>query len=61
MCKKTLTVLKVCKNIHSACMCSKQWKVGYHNLHASFGVPGLSDHRLYLNLCMMYKIIHKAK
>ena len=39
-------------------MCSKQWKVGYHNLRASFGVPGLSDHRLYLNLCMMYKIIH---
>ena len=34
-------------------MCSKQRKVGYHNLRASFG-----DHRLYLNLCMMYKIIH---
>ena len=30
----------------------------YHNLHASFGVPSLSDRRLYLNLCMMYKIIH---
>ena len=39
-------------------MCSKQWKVGYHNLRASFGVPSLSDRRLYLNLCMMYKIIH---
>ena len=26
-------------------MCSKQWKVGYHNLCASFGVPSLSDRR----------------
>ena len=32
--------------------------MGYHNLRASFGVPSLSDHRLYLNLCMMYKIMH---
>ena len=39
------------------CMCSKQWKVGYYNLRASFGVPSLSDCRLYLNLCMMYKIV----
>ena len=31
-------------------MCSKQWEVGYHNLCASFGVPSLSDRRLYLNL-----------
>ena len=29
-------------------MCSKQWKVGYHNVRASFGVPSLSDRRLYL-------------
>ena len=39
-------------------MCSKQWKVGYHNLRAYFGDPSLSDCRLYLNLCMTHKIIH---
>ena len=40
-------------------MSSKQWKVGYHNLRAYFGVPSLSDRRLYLNLCMLYNnLIH---
>ena len=39
-------------------MCSKQWDLGYEELLNRFNIPSLDDHRKYLNLCTMYKIVH---
>ena len=39
-------------------ICAKQWGLNYNELLSNFGVPTLNDHRLYLKLATMYKIVH---
>jgi len=38
-------------------MCAKQWDLGYGELLNRFKVPNLRDHRNYLSLCTMYKVV----
>ena len=39
-------------------MCSKRWDLGYAQLLELFDVPELSERRLYLDLCTLFKIVH---
>ena len=39
-------------------MCAKHWDMGYEELLDRFHLPSLSQRRLYLSLCTMYKIVH---
>jgi len=40
-------------------MCNnKSWNAGYDELLEMSHLPSLSDHRLYLRLCSVFKIIH---
>ena len=39
-------------------MCSKQWDLGYQDLLELSQLLTLQNHRLYLKLCTLYKIIH---
>ena len=38
--------------------CAKQWDLNYNELLSNFEVPTLNDHRLYLKLTTMYKIVY---
>ena len=38
-------------------MCLKQWDLGYQDLLDLSQFPPLENHKLYLNLCTLYKII----
>jgi len=39
------------------CMCAKQWDLGYTELLNRFIVPSLGDHRNYLSLCTLIKVV----
>ena len=39
-------------------MCAKQWDVDYTDLLTHFNLPSLANHRRYLSLSTMYKIVH---
>ena len=39
------------------CICAKQWDLGYAELLNRFKVLNLGDHRNYLSLCTMYKVV----
>ena len=41
-------------------MCAKKWDLGYAELLYHFKVPSLGDHRNYLSLCTMYKVVHEV-
>ena len=41
-------------------MCSKQWSAGYADVLSLFKIPTLSDHRDYLSLCTMFKIVQET-
>ena len=39
-------------------MCSKRWDQAYSQLLQLFDITKLSERRLYLDLCTMFKIVH---
>ena len=39
-------------------MCTKAWDTGYEELLETLNLPSLSNHRLFLKLCTVFKIIH---
>ena len=39
-------------------MCAKNWNTGYEQLLELFSLPDLQQHRLYLDLCSMFRIVH---
>ena len=41
-------------------MCSKDYDVNYEDLLPSFQLPELSTRRLYLQLTLMFKIVHES-
>ena len=40
-------------------MCTRRWNADYNELLLLFNIPSLHDHRCYLSLCTMYKIIYE--
>ena len=50
-----------CGSVHVHAVLSKfrRWNSDYFDLLLLFRIPTLGDHRLYLSLCSMYKIVHK--
>ena len=39
-------------------LCSKHWDTGYHELLDLFSLPSLTNRRLHLKLCHLFKIVH---
>ena len=40
-------------------VCAKLWGWSYHELLAKLHLPTLTQRRLHIDLCLMYKIIHR--
>jgi len=39
------------------CICAKHWDLGYAELQNHFEVLSLGDHRNYLSLCAIYRVV----
>ena len=58
ICRRTLTCLKRPKHLLPKYDCTKLWDWSYHELLVKLHLPTLTQRRLHINLCLMYKIIH---